>query len=61
MNTEKQLRALVVYESMFGCTEEVAFRKEFIDSGQLRALAEPLRNSGYGEYLLDVPAETEGR
>jgi glucose-1-phosphate thymidylyltransferase len=44
-----------------GCTEEVAFRKEFIDSGQLRALAEPLRNSGYGEYLLDVPAETEGR
>ena len=44
-----------------GCIEEVAFREGFIDAGQLRALAEPLRKSGYGEYLLDVLAETEGR
>ena len=26
---------------------------------QLRVLAEPLRKSGYGEYLLDVLAEVE--
>ncbi len=44
-----------------GCIEEVAFREGFIDADQLRALAEPLRKSGYGEYLLDVLAETEGR
>ena len=36
------------------CIEEVAFRKGFIDVGQLRALAEPLRNNEYGKYLLRV-------
>jgi glucose-1-phosphate thymidylyltransferase len=44
-----------------GCIEEVAFRKGFIDAAQLRALAEPLRKSGYGDYLLDVLAEAQGR
>jgi len=44
-----------------GCIEEVAFREGFIDADQLRALAEPLRKSGYGDYLLDVVAEAEGR
>jgi glucose-1-phosphate thymidylyltransferase len=44
-----------------GCIEEVAFREGFIDSAQLRALADPLRKSGYGDYLLDVLAEHEGR
>jgi glucose-1-phosphate thymidylyltransferase len=43
-----------------GCIEEVAFREGFIDASQLRALAEPLRKSGYGDYLLDVLAEQEG-
>jgi glucose-1-phosphate thymidylyltransferase len=37
-----------------GCIEEVAFRRGFINAEQLRALAEPLRKSGYGEYLLRV-------
>ena len=37
-----------------GCIEEVAFRRGFIDAHQLKALAEPLRKSGYGEYLLKV-------
>jgi glucose-1-phosphate thymidylyltransferase len=36
------------------CPEEVAWRKGFIDSDQLRALAGPLQKSGYGEYLLDL-------
>ena len=42
-----------------GCIEEVAFREGYIDAAQLRVLAEPLRKSGYGEYLLDVLAEVE--
>ena len=37
-----------------GCIEEVAFRRGFIDAERLRAIAEPLRKSGYGEYLLKV-------
>ena len=35
-----------------GAIEEVAYQMGYIDATQLRKLAEPLRNSGYGEYLL---------
>jgi glucose-1-phosphate thymidylyltransferase len=31
--------------------EEIAWRMGFVDAEQLRALARPLRNSGYGTYL----------
>jgi glucose-1-phosphate thymidylyltransferase len=31
--------------------EEIAWRMGFIEAEQLRALAAPLRNSGYGRYL----------
>ena len=34
------------------CPEEVAYRSGFINADQLKSLAEPLRKSGYGEYLL---------
>lgn len=37
-----------------GCVEEVAFRRGYIDAGQLRALAEPLKKSGYGIYLEQI-------
>ena len=37
-----------------GCIEEVAFRKEFISKSQLLELAEPLKKSGYGEYLCRI-------
>ncbi len=37
-----------------GCVEEVAWRAGFIDDDQLKAAAEPLLKSGYGQYLLDV-------
>ena len=34
------------------CPEEIAWRSGFIDDAELEALAQPLRKSGYGEYLL---------
>lgn len=33
------------------CPEEIAYRMKFISAEDLRALAEPLLKSGYGEYL----------
>ena len=36
------------------CPEEIAFRQGLIDAEQLLRLAEPLRKSGYGEYLLHL-------
>ena len=39
------------------CPEEVAYRSGFISADQLRTLAEPLRKSGYGEYLLKLLSE----
>jgi glucose-1-phosphate thymidylyltransferase len=38
------------------CPEEIAFMQGWIDESGLRAVAEPLRKSGYGEYLLDILA-----
>jgi glucose-1-phosphate thymidylyltransferase len=37
-----------------GCPEEIAYRQKFIDDNQLRQLAEPLKKSGYGAYLLKL-------
>ena len=34
--------------------EEIAYRQGFIDEAQLRVLAEPLKKSGYGRYLLQL-------
>ena len=36
------------------CVEEIAYRNGWINKRQLKALAEPLAKSGYGEYLLRV-------
>jgi glucose-1-phosphate thymidylyltransferase len=40
-----------------GCIEEVAWREGFIDDMQLKALAEPLLKSGYGDYLMGLLGE----
>ncbi len=37
-----------------GCIEEIAFQMGFINSQELKTIAEPLRKSGYGEYLLGL-------
>ena len=43
------------------CPEEVAWRMGFIDDGALQGLAEPLRKSGYGDYLLRIMERGRGR
>jgi glucose-1-phosphate thymidylyltransferase len=40
------------------CPEEIAFRKGWIDAGQLEILADPMKKNGYGQYLLRVLKET---
>lgn len=40
-----------------GCVEEIAWREGFITTQQLLEIAEPLRKSGYGEYLLDLVSD----
>jgi len=37
-----------------GCIEEIAWRQGFITDQELQAIAEPLRKSGYGDYLLGL-------
>ncbi len=39
------------------CPEEIAYRLGYITAEQLEALAEPIRKSGYGEYLLGLLRE----
>ncbi len=48
-----------------GCVEEAAWRAGYIDSAQLRALAQPLLRSGYGDHLLrlldwEIPSHVPG-
>jgi glucose-1-phosphate thymidylyltransferase len=39
------------------CLEEIAFRMKYIDKEQLQKLAEPLKKSVYGQYLLKLVKE----
>ena len=41
-----------------GCPEEVAWRMGWIDAEQLERLAQPLKKSGYGNYLLQILHES---
>jgi glucose-1-phosphate thymidylyltransferase len=39
------------------CPEEIAYRMKYIDRAQVERLAEPLRNTAYGRYLMELLAE----
>jgi glucose-1-phosphate thymidylyltransferase len=39
------------------CPEEVAFRNGWLSAEKLKEIAQPLRKSGYGEYLLNLLEE----
>jgi glucose-1-phosphate thymidylyltransferase len=43
-----------------GCIEEIAWRMGYINDSQLEAVAEPLRKSGYGDYLLEQLKRGQG-
>ncbi|MCK5831835.1 MAG: glucose-1-phosphate thymidylyltransferase RfbA [Methylococcales bacterium] len=40
------------------CPEEVGYRNGWVSAEKLREIAEPLRKSGYGEYLLNCLEDT---
>lgn len=56
MNQASQFVEVIEQRTGFkiGCIEEVAFQEGFITEDQLQALAEPLKKSGYGKYLLNL-------
>ncbi len=39
------------------CPEEIAFRNEWIDSDQIKKLAQPMLKNGYGQYLMQIVKE----
>ena len=41
------------------CPEEIAYRLGYITPGQLEELAQPVRKSGYGQYLLALCNESQ--
>ncbi|MFD2233473.1 glucose-1-phosphate thymidylyltransferase RfbA [Phaeospirillum tilakii] len=49
------VRTLVERQNLqVGCPEEIAFSRGWIDQAQLLRLAEPLRQSEYGRYLINL-------
>ncbi len=41
------------------CLEEIAFRNGWINKEQLLLLAEPLKKTGYGKYMIEIAEETK--
>ena len=39
------------------CLEEIAYRRGYISQSQLIELAQPLKKTDYGQYLLDIASE----
>ena len=40
------------------CIEEIAYKRGFIDKDQLLALAQPIKNSQYGKYLIRIATDS---
>ncbi|HUG89667.1 MAG TPA: glucose-1-phosphate thymidylyltransferase RfbA [Planctomycetaceae bacterium] len=45
----------------FACPEEIAWRMGYIGAEQVRRLAEPMRHSTYGRYLLEIAGDEPAR
>ena len=56
MNQASQFVEVIEHRQGFkvGCIEEAAWQQGFIDDKQLIKLAEPLKKSGYGKYLINL-------
>jgi glucose-1-phosphate thymidylyltransferase len=39
---------------MIACLEEIAYRLGYVTADHVRGLAEPMKNAGYGQYLLKM-------
>ncbi len=39
------------------CIEEIAYKRNYITKSDLLQLAEPMKNSQYGQYLIDLTNE----
>ena len=39
---------------MIGCIEEIAYKNGWIDKEKLLELAEPLKKTNYGKYLMEI-------
>ena len=46
---------------MLACLEEIAWRLHYISAEQVIALASPMRNNAYGQYLLRLVEQVEAR
>lgn len=47
--------------TFIACLEEIAFRQGWISEEKVLELAEPLKKTGYGQYLLDIVEEYRER
>ena len=56
MNNASQFVEVIEKRTGFkiGCIEEVAWQEGYINDKKLQELAEPLKKSGYGQYLLGL-------
>ena len=55
MNASQFIQVIEKRQGMkIGCPEEIAYRMGFINAEKLAKIAEPLRKSGYGEYLMKL-------
>jgi glucose-1-phosphate thymidylyltransferase len=39
---------------MVACSEEILLANKWVDAGQVEVLAQPLKKTGYGAYLLNL-------